>query len=182
MPIPNYNQIPKRGNRGLNVEDEKVNYRRANANDVETLVNYRIQFLNELESRKSHQLRKDKTEALRKNLNEYFSSVISSDDFISLLAEYEGRIVATGSMVVWRRPPRYGGLESGRAGYILNLYTIPEARRSGICTKLLSKMIEEAKALGLKYLHLHAEPDGIRIYMRAGFVEPDSPEMILKLE
>ena len=100
----------------MNVEDEKVNYRRANANDVETLVNYRIQFLNELESRKSHQLRKDKTEALRKNLNEYFSSVISSDDFISLLAEYEGRIVATGSMVVWRRPQDMEDLNLGEQG------------------------------------------------------------------
>jgi hypothetical protein len=100
----------------LNVEDEKVNYRRANVNDVETLVNYRIQFLNELESRKSHQLEKDKTEALRKNLSEYFSSVISSDDFISLLAEYEGRIVSTGSMIVWRRPPDMEDSSLGKQG------------------------------------------------------------------
>lgn len=26
-------------------------------------------------------------------------------------------------------PARYGELESGKLGYILNLYTIPEARR-----------------------------------------------------
>jgi ribosomal protein S18 acetylase RimI-like enzyme len=166
----------------LKIEAKKVNYRRANIKDLETLVNYRIQFLNELETRKNHQPKKDKIAALTKNLREYFSSVINSDDFISLLAEYGGRIVATGSMVVWRRPPNYGGLESGRAGYIINLYTIPEARRSGICTKLLSNIIAEAKTLKLKYLHLHAEPDGIGIYKSAGFAEPDRPELILRLE
>ncbi|ENO12315.1 hypothetical protein MBGDC06_00011 [Thermoplasmatales archaeon SCGC AB-539-C06] len=30
------------------IENEKVNYRRANINDIEALVDYRIQFLNEL--------------------------------------------------------------------------------------------------------------------------------------
>jgi len=170
------------GDQWLDIKIRKVNYRRANANDVETLVNYRIQFLNELGARTGHQPQKGKTEVLRKNLRDYFSNAISSDDLIALLAESEGKIVGTGSLVAWRRPPKYGALESGRAGYILNLYTIPEARRSGVCTKLLSRLIEEAKSLGLKYLHLHAAQDGIGIYKRAGFVEPDQPELQLKLE
>ena len=69
----------------------------------------------------------------------------------------------------------------GKAGYVLNLYTIPKARRKGVCTQLLSMLIEEAKSLRLKYLHLHASRDGIRLYERAGFVEPDEPELKLGL-
>jgi len=84
-------------------------------------------------------------------------------------------------MVVWQMPARYGGLESGKAGYILNLYTIPEVRRKGICTRLLNELIKEAKALGLKYLHLHASEDGISIYRKAEFTEPDQIELKLRL-
>jgi ribosomal protein S18 acetylase RimI-like enzyme len=78
-------------------------------------------------------------------------------------------------------PARYGGLESGRLGYILNLYTVPEARRKGICTRLLNELIKEAKSLGLKYLHLHASEEGRNIYRKAGFVEPDQTELILRI-
>lgn len=171
----------KAGGVGLEIKSGKVNYRRANVADVEILVSYRIRFLNELGTRTGHHLDSAKTEVLRKALQEYFARAISSEDFVALLAEYEGEIIGTGAMVVWRRPPRYGGLESGKAGYILNLYTIPKARRKGVCTQLLNTLIEEAKSLRLKYLHLHASREGIRMYKRAGFVEPDEPELELGL-
>jgi GNAT superfamily N-acetyltransferase len=82
---------------------------------------------------------------------------------------------------VWQIPGRYEGLESGRAGYILNMYTIPEARRNGICTRLLKELIREAKSLGMRYLHLHASKDGEGIYKKAGFVDPEQPELKLRL-
>lgn len=85
-------------------------------------------------------------------------------------------------MVVWQRPADYRGLESGKLGYILNFYTIPEARRKGICTRLLNELIKEAKSLELKYLHLNATEDGMSIYRKAGFVEPDNIELELRLE
>jgi GNAT superfamily N-acetyltransferase len=142
------------------------------------LIDYRVRFLNELYNHTED----DETEILRKALREYFSEAIPSDDFIAWLAEYNGKIIGTSGMVVWQMPARYGGLESGKLGYILNLYTIPEARRKGICTRLLNELIKEAKSLGLKYLHLHASEDGISIYRKAGFVMPDQIELKLKLE
>ena len=166
----------------MKIESDKVSIRRAGVDDVEALANYRVRFLSELDARAGHHFEDDETQALKRNLREYFSEAIPSDDFIALLAEYDGKIVGTGAMVVWRRPPRYRGLDYGRAGYILNLYTIPEARRKGICTRLLNELIEYAKSLGLKYLHLHASEDGIRIYRRAGFAEPEQVELELKLE
>jgi hypothetical protein len=47
---------------------------------------------------------------------------------------------------------------------------------------LLNELIKEAKSLGLKYLHLHASKDGIKIYRKAGFAEPEQPELELRLE
>jgi GNAT superfamily N-acetyltransferase len=162
----------------MKIEKEKVVYRRARIDDIPALVDCRVRFLNELYDHPED----DKTKILRKSLLEYFTKTIPSNDFIAWVAECDGKIVATSGMVVWQIPARYGGVERGKLGYLLNFYTVPEARRKGIATRLLSELINEAKSLGLKYLHLHASKDGINIYRKAGFVEPKQPELVLKLE
>jgi GNAT superfamily N-acetyltransferase len=162
----------------MGIEREKIFYRRARIGDIPTLVDYRVRFLSELYSHPED----DETRVLRKSLQEYFTKAIASTNFIAWLAEYDGKIIGTSGMVVWQIPAEYGGVESGKLGYLLNFYTIPEARRKGICTRLLNELIEEAKLLGLKYLHLHTSKDGINIYRKAGFVEPEQPELKLRLE
>jgi len=172
------NKISKEPINDEEIENEKIYYRRANIDDIKALVEYRIKFLNELYDPPEG----DEINIIKKNLEEYFSKRILSKDFISWLAEYKGKIVGTSGMVVWQLPSRYGGLESGKLGYILNLYTIPEKRRKGICTKLLNELIQEAKSAGLKYLHLHASKYGINIYKLLGFKEPYHKELVLKIE
>jgi GNAT superfamily N-acetyltransferase len=153
-------------------------YRRATLDDVPVLVDCRIRFLNELLNHSEDY----ETEIVRKSLLEYFSKAIPSGDFVAWVAESDGRILATSGMVVWQKPAIYRGVESGKLGYLLNFYTIPEERRKGIGTQLLSEMIKEARLLGLKYLHLHASKDGISIYRKAGFQEPEQPELELRLK
>ena len=162
----------------MKIEREKIVRRRATMDDVPALIDYRVRFLNELYDHPED----DKTKILRKSLLEYFTKAIPSKDFIPWVAEYNGKIIATSGMVVWQIPARYGGVESGKLGYLLDFYTAPEARRNGIAARLLNELIREAKLLGLKYLHLHASKDGINIYRKAGFVEPDQPELVLKLK
>lgn len=162
----------------MKIQADRVEYRRANVSDVKVLVDYRIRFLNEL----YHHPEDSETQVLREALQEYFSEAIPSNSFIAWLAECDGKVVGTGGMVVWQTPGRYEGLESGRAGYILNMYTIPEARRKGICTRLLKELIREAKSLGIRYLHLHASKDGEDIYKKAGFVDPNQLELKLRLK
>jgi len=162
----------------VETENDEVNCRRASIDDIEVLIDYRVRCLNELYNHPED----DETEVLRKVLRGYFSEAIPSNDFIAWLAEYKGKIIGTGGMIVWQIPARYGGLESGKLGYILNLYTISEERRKGICTRLLNELIKEAKSLGLTYLHLHASDYGISIYRKAGFVKPDQIELELRLE
>jgi GNAT superfamily N-acetyltransferase len=153
-------------------------YRRATLGDISALVDYRVRFLNELYNHREN----DETRVIRKSLREYFTQAIPSGDFIAWVAEIGGKIIATSGMVVWQKPAIYGGVESGRLGYLLNFYTIPEARRKGIATRLLNELIKEAKLLGLRYLHLHASKDGEPIYRKAGFVEPQMLELALRLE
>ena len=162
----------------MKTKKTKITYRRATIDDAPVLVDYRVRFLNELFNHPEN----NETTIVRKSLHEYFTKAIRSKDFIAWVAEYDGKIIATSGMVVWQKPAKYGGVESGKLGYLLNFYTIPEARRKGIATRLLNELIKEAKSIGLKYLHLHASKDGIGIYRKAGFVEPEQPELELKLE
>lgn len=160
----------------MTFEKERIVYRPATINDVSALVDYRVRFLNELLNHPED----DTTKVLRKSLVEYFTRAIPSKDFIAWVAEYDGKIIATSGMVVWQKPAIYGGVESGKLGYLLNFYTIPEARGRGIATRLLNELLREAKSSGLKYLHLHTSKDGISIYRKAGFIEPEMPELKLK--
>ena len=164
-------------NRKIIFEKAGMRYRRATINDVGTLVNFRIRFLNELGNHPEN----EETKILRNSLKQYFSESIPSNYFVGWLAECEGKIVGTSGMVVWQMPGRYGGLEEGRLGYILNMYTVPEARGKGICTQLLDELMKEARKLGLKYLQLHASEDGVGIYKKAGFTYPKQVEMIMRL-
>jgi ribosomal protein S18 acetylase RimI-like enzyme len=160
----------------MTFEKERIVYRPATINDVSALVDYRVRFLNELLNHPED----DAAKVLRKSLVEYFTRAIPSKDFIAWVAEYDGKIIATSGMVVWQKPAIYGGVESGKLGYLLNFYTIPEARGRGIATRLLNELLREAKSSGLKYLHLHTSKDGISIYRKAGFIEPEMPELKLK--
>lgn len=162
----------------MKVEKEGIVYRRATIDDVSALVDYRVRFLNELFNHPED----DETAVVRKSLLEYFIKAIPSKDFIAWVAEYDGKIIGTGGMVVWEKPAIYRGVESGRLGYVLNFYTVPEARRKGVGTRLLNEVIKEAKSLGLKYLHLHASKDGINMFRKAGFTEHWQPELEMRLE
>ncbi len=162
----------------METEKKKIVYRRAGISDIPDLVDYRVRFLNEQYSHPDD----SETKILRKSLVSYFVEAIPLNDFIAWVAECNQKIVATSGLVVWQLPARYEGIESGKLGYLLNFYTIPEARRKGIGTRLLNELIKEAKSLGLKCLHLHASKDGINIYRKAGFAEPNMPELVLKLE
>ena len=157
---------------------KEIVYRRGTLDDIQALVDLRVRFLNELLNHPEN----NETRVVRKPLLEYFTEAIPSRDFVAWVAEYGGKIVATSGMVVWQKPALYGGVESGKLGYLLNFYTIPEARGKGIATRLLNELIGEAKSMGLRYVHLHASKDGEPIYRKAGFVEPKMPELVLRFE
>jgi GNAT superfamily N-acetyltransferase len=154
-----------------------VTYRRATLDDVDVLVDFRLRFLAD----RAGTERAPEEDRIAPNLRDYFREAVPRGDFLAWLAEREGEVVATSGMVLWQIPPN-NSVPSGRQAYVLNMYTVPAARRQGICTALLEKMIEEARALGLSRVHLHASVPGEGIYRRRGFVEPTDVELLLRLD
>ncbi len=159
------------------MDGEKIKYRRACVNDIDKLCNCRIEFLN---SFFDHEM-DEETELLSKEIKEYLLQAIPANTFIAWIAEHDGKLVGTSGMAIWQVLPKYNA-PTGNIGYVLNMYTLPEMRKKGIGTRLLNELISEAKSMGLDYLNLHASEEGMKIYRKAGFTEPEQAELGLRLK
>ncbi|MDZ8224149.1 GNAT family N-acetyltransferase [Nostoc sp. ChiVER01] len=141
------------------------NLRQANLQDLEALIQLRLELLREAGDIKGNSDTANLAEATRK----YFAEKMPQNDFLAWLAEVDSQIVATSGLVFFQRPP-YNGNLSGSEAYIMNVYTIPMWRGQGIATALLKEIISFVRATEAKRLWLHATEDGKRIYEKLGFV------------
>ena len=101
--------------------------------------------------------------------------------FFAYLAELKGEILS-----LWR----HGNQENSRGdfnqssyleGDILNMFTIPVARRNGISAIILQQLINEARNRGISKIALHTSKDGEKLYRKFGFNEPGYPVLELCL-
>jgi len=132
--------------------------------DLETLVRLRIDFLHELEP-----LSKNRREALLDATRIYLASKMPRGEFIAWVAEVRGRIIGTGGLVLFERPPVAANL-SGREAYMMNMYTMPEWRRQGVARTLLQEILCFVKQTSAERIWLHATVDGKPLYEKYGFV------------
>jgi len=89
-------------------------------------------------------------------------------------------IVATSGVSFSTVPPSFGNVSGGEA-YIMNMYTLPRARKKGIGGTLLGKLIEDMAKKKIKKVRLITTELGKLLYIRAGFKESNS-EMVLNLD
>ncbi len=87
----------------------------------------------------------------------------------------QGRLVATGTLVEFRRPPYPGNL-SGLEAYVLNMFTLADYRRQGLSARILEQLTAHCKAKRYGKVWLHATDDGRQLYERFGFA-PNPREM-----
>lgn len=159
------------------INKDNLVFRRATLDDIPELIKFKLLLLDELHEEEN----KDNLAQLIKELEKFFKEHLVTNDFVSWIVEYEGEIIATSCLILCRVPPRYDCLH-GRYGYISNMYTVPKARRNGISTELVKRLVEEAKILNIDILNLHATKDGIQMYRRFGFTDPIDPELELNLD
>jgi GNAT superfamily N-acetyltransferase len=152
---------------------KEIIYRKAEMEDILTLIDFRIIFLKEIQKN----IAKEKEKALRSELKKYFTKSLNHS-CVSWLAEYNKNPVGLGTMVI-REQPGHFNLIPGRTGYILNMFTLPDFRGKGICSEILKQLIEFGKSLKIQKFELHATKMGGPIYRNFGFKEPDDKVMEL---
>ncbi len=153
-----------------------IQFRKATLEDIDILVNLRVNFLKEVEKPSNEAL----SIVLRESIHQFFRKKMHNNEFVSWIATNEGKIIATSGVSFLDVPPSYANA-SGKEAYIMNLYTLPQFRKRGIGTKLLDKIISEVRKSLVKKIRLHSTEIGKPIYIKKGFDDSNN-EMVMYLE
>lgn len=141
-----------------------MNFRLASLKDMGLLVDLRKRLLVEEGQNLSANI--DET------LKTFFENQLSSNQFVQLLAEDKGTIMATGAIQFMQFPPSYLN-PTGMRGYILNMYTYADYRNKGIARQLLHQLLTEARRREVNHIFLIASEMGKPVYKKIGFTEND---------
>ncbi len=139
---------------------EGIVFRRLAVDDLDAFIRMRM-----------NQLKEEGAEAsldLYPPLQAYYDRHMADGTFFSWIALYDGEIVATSGMSIVEKPPTYGN-PSGKMGILSSIYTRPLFRRRGIAKALLSRVVEEARALGCGHVQITASDMGVSLYEDFGF-------------
>lgn len=141
-----------------------MKYRQANLEDIPLLKELRKkQLIDEgIEPKKE----------IDQELEQFFHKNLLSESLIQLLIVDQGRIIATGAIIIYEFPPSYTN-SSGKKAYVTNMYTIEEHRGKGIATNMLKQLVEEAKKQGITKMWLGASELGRPVYKKFGFKETE---------
>ena len=150
--------------------------RKATLDDIELLIQLRIDYL--IEDRGN--LSPEEEAAVKKQLKTYFAKHISDNTFIGIIAEVDNKIVSTAYLAISEKPANPAFI-TGITGTLLNVLTYPEYRKKGIATKVINKVIDEARGVGVSRIDLSATADGKYLYEQMGFIESSYTAMGLKL-
>ena len=151
--------------------------RKADVDDIDLLIKLRLDFLSEEKGPMSQ----EDQDALQPSLAAYFTKWISSGAFVAFIAEEDEQVLSTAFLSIAERPPRQA-FPSRLVGTVYNVYTYAGFRRRGIATKVMSALLEEAKALSLVSVDLLATADGQPLYEKLGFRETEYTAMRIRKE
>lgn len=160
----------------MQINLSKINVRKIKSSELELLTNYRMAYLTEMQGERSEIYQ----QTLKSDLNRYFAEAMSEDRFFAFLAEFNGEFLSFGAMVLKKIPGDFNQ-SSYLEGDILNMYTVPFARRKGISALILENLLDEARERGVSKVSLHTSKDGEKLYRKFGFSEPVYPVLELNL-
>jgi len=137
---------------------------RATASDIDTLVKNRILFALELAGPHPEA----SIAALRQQLTEYFTVATADQTCLSMIATIDAQVAGIGSLHVRNQPASFRNI-TGKWGYLMNIYTVPEFRKRGVCKSIVNALVAAGTAAGVTAFELHATPAGEGAYRQCGF-------------
>ena len=141
--------------------------RKANISDINVLSQMRVSMLcNGTDYNDEFKFK------LYNNTKSFITDGFEDKSFITWVASQNNEIIAMGGLTYYVLPPN-DWCPSGRTAYIGNMYTIPDYRRKGIATKLLSLLVDEAKENCCERIFI-ATDMGKPLYEKYGFVNSNT--------
>ena len=139
-----------------------IEYRRLEKKDLDEFIKIRINQLREEGATEDFDL--------KPALVDYYDRHMADGTFVSYVAVDGDKIVGTSGMSFVEKPP-YFGCPSGKLGLLSSMYTDNNYRRQGIAKKLLSMVVDEARAYGCGVVQITASDMGVLLYSDFGFVK-----------
>ena len=128
---------------------------------IDAFVENRIEFVTSIRDIENVDLFREKT-------LEYIKNHINDDNLIIYVAIDKGEIISSCMLCIFETAPIPSSLD-GKVGELLNVYTKKEYRKQGHSFKLISLVIEEARAKGISKIILEYTEEGYSLYKSLGF-------------
>ncbi|MBR6079813.1 MAG: GNAT family N-acetyltransferase [Treponema sp.] len=110
-------------------------------------------------------------ECMEKQLPDYFERKLGTE-LIAFIAKDGEHIVSVAYLLIIEMPAN-SILLNGIYGEVLSVYTEPDYRGKGLCTKLIQNLVDYGREKGLGRIDLSATKDGYPIYKKIGFQDKE---------
>ena len=131
--------------------------------DIGALTEFRISYLQE----DLGVISDENLELMQATLPSYYEKHLNKD-LIVYVTRDEMDIVSCAFLLIVEKPMSPSFI-TGKTGTVLNVYTKSEYRKRGYAKKLITMMLEDAKAEGVSVIELKATEDGYSLYKSVGF-------------
>lgn len=135
----------------------------ATKDDIPELTRIRIEYMIEA----FDGISMEEKQRLNESLPQYFNKALEKE-CIAFIAKKDDTIVSAALLILSERPTS-PSLRNGLVGEVMSVYTRPEYRNKGICTKLMTNMIKYGKTRGIDRIDLSATTSGCKVYKKVGF-------------
>ena len=136
---------------------------KATKKDIDALTELRISYLQE----DLGVISDENLELMQATLPSYYEKHLNKD-LIVYVTRDEMDIVSCAFLLIVEKPMSPSFI-TGKTGTVLNVYTKLDYRKKGYAKKLITTMLEDAKAEGLSIIELKATEDGYSLYKSVGF-------------
>ena len=136
---------------------------KATKKDIGVLTELRISYLQE----DLGAISDENLELMQATLPSYYEKHLNKD-LIVYVTRDEMDIVSCAFLLIVEKPMSPSFI-TGKTGIVLNVYTKSEYRKRGYAKKLITMMLEDAKAEGVSVIELKATEDGYSLYESVGF-------------
>lgn len=148
---------------------QSIEYKQATAEDIDKVINMRIWFSDVLVGKQSEENEK----MMRAALHDYFADELDKN-YLCWYATVDGELASMAGLVM-RRVPGNIRNPTGRWGYIMNVFTLPQYRRMGLSKGVMARLMQHGREQGVKAFELHATPEGEHVYVNMGFFLHNEP-------
>lgn len=153
----------------------EITIRRATLDDLESLMQWRMDVLREVFSMPVETDIKALTQANKA----YYQVALQDESHIACFALCRGEVVGCGGICFHLEMPSPDNL-SGRCGYLMNIYVQPAFRQHGVGRRIVQWLVRQAVQRNTTKVYLEASETGRTLYQDLGFVAM-SGQMLLPL-